>query len=161
MRLLFSIVRNVISVSSVMSQVTKTFKNSENSPKVVKIVKKCQKNCQNCKSCQNCQSCQQLSKCWSGHVSPSLWSNVSMFNSVRKFPKRISLGYVSEISDHRFEDGWKRNGGSPPGNLQGGDLDLLHSGHQPRREGGGQVPHVLDESFSTFQERFFRCNPSC
>ena len=53
---MFSIVKNVISVSSVLSQFTKTFKNTENSPKTFK-------NCQNSQKLSNIdKSCQKLSK---------------------------------------------------------------------------------------------------
>ena len=68
----------------IMSKLSKIVKIGQKLSKIVKIVKNCQKLSKSVKNCQklskivkNFKNCQQLSKCWSGHVSSSLWSNVS------------------------------------------------------------------------------------
>ena len=55
----------------------KNFQNSENSSKIWKIVKKLSKIVNIVKIVKIVKNCQKISKCWSGHVSSSLWSSVS------------------------------------------------------------------------------------
>ena len=54
-----------------------------------------------------------------------------------------------KFSDDRFQNGSTSNARPPASNLEGGDL--LHPGHQPGREGGGQVHPSADGYFSHLQ----------